>query len=110
EARGLAVEHLIALEGPKADSGVAGAEQELVRSHRVRVLAGPNANLRVIVELRLVHGELVSAPAACRIAGRRDGRALPVRRLVAAAVERELRDHPALGELVVDHNRVAAVE
>ena len=110
EACRLAVEHLIALEGPEADSGVAGAEQELIRGHRVRVLAGPNTQLRVVVELRLVHREVVGAPGARRIARRRDRGALVVRRRPAAAGERELRGDPATGELVVEDDRVAAVQ
>ena len=105
EAGGLAGDHLVALEAP--DSLAAG-RVELRRGHRVRVLSRPDAELRIVVELRLVHEELVRAPAPGRVARIRDGDAL-VERALARAGEGELRNHPALRELVVEDDRVAVV-
>ena len=105
EASRLAGDHLVALEAPDS---LAARRVELRRGHRVRVLSRPDAELGIVVELRLVHEELVCAPARGRIARIRDRDAL-VERPLARAVERELRDHPALRELVVEHDRVAVV-
>ena len=110
EARGLAVQHRVALERPDADTRVAGAEQELVRGHRERVLAGPDADLRVVVELRLAHRRTRTRTSCPSDRSTSRPRCTPSTEACWSSRERELRDHPALGELVVDHDRVAAVQ
>ena len=77
EARGLAGQHLVALEAVDPRPTPARAV-ELVDRHEERVLGRPDAELRVVAELRRVDQELVAAPGAGRVARLRDRDALVV--------------------------------
>ena len=102
----LAVHHLVLLEGVHPDSVLDG-RSELARRENVRV--GPVAVLRVVgeeLEVRRLEGVAVVAPRG--VARRRDCDAVPERlaRIVEPA-RRELGKDPAVGDLVVEDDRVA---
>ena len=106
---GAAVDQLIALEREDADAGptVTGLAELVDRDH-VRMLRRPDAELRIVVQVRLVRDVLVRAPRAGRVAGLRDRDAL-VERPVRKRGVRQLARQPAVGELVVEHDRVSAI-
>jgi hypothetical protein len=69
------------------------------------VAVGPDAELRVIVEVRIREG--IPVVRAGRIVHHRDGNAFDERR--AARLVRQLGNHPAIGERVITHDGIAAV-
>ena len=73
------------------------------------MLRRPDAELRIVVELGRVDGEVVRAPACGRVARVRDRDALVERRDVAAD-EGELGRDPAVRELIVEHDRVSVAQ
>ena len=107
DASGLALQHLAALEGegtrPRRRDRVT---RELVRRHVVAVR--PDAELRVVEEHVRTEQERVQVVGARRIGARRDGDAFAV---LLAAVGRsdELRQQPAVRQLVVDDDRITFV-
>src|SRR6185369_15916525 len=80
---------------------------ELVGGHVVAV--GPDAEVRIVWELRAGRLEVVDVVRARRVAGLRDGDALVEWRRCARACEGELAEQPAVGHLVVHDYRVAVV-
>ena len=109
ERRGSAREHRRAVECKWLRAQVrvpVRAEDDV--GHVVRVL--PDPELRVVEEVR-AEVEVVAVVGAGRVARSRDGDALfgrgAGRKRARGAVE--LADHPAAGELVVEHDRVALV-
>ncbi len=114
-SRGVAGDHRVALVGDRASTAPCEvahgrAAAELVERREVgRVVRGrPHAELRVIVQdVRVRIVELVRHPRARGVARVRHRDAL--REPGLAEVQRELRDDPHVGVLVVDHDRVAIV-
>ena len=108
----LAVHHLVLLEGVDADP-VPVDQAEVARRHQVRVR--PDAVLRIIREVvAAVHvllcDERVAVVRAHRVAARRDRDAVVEggrRRRGVEPAGRELAQQPAVGRLVVEHDRVA---
>ena len=77
---------------------------ELVVGHVVAI--GPQAELRIVVELVVRHLEVVQVVRASRVGRLRDGNELVI---VGVRQRAELADQPAIGELVVQHDRIAVV-
>ena len=104
-----AAHHRVPLEREHADScpAVAGLAELVDRDH-VRVLRRPHAELWIVVQVRRMRDVLVRAPRSGRIARRRVRDAL-VEGPVRIGRIRKLRCDPAVGELVVEDDRVAAV-
>src|SRR5439155_25719202 len=92
---------------PVEDDGVQAATREpSLRAHVVPVR--PDADLRIVVSEG--EGEVVEEPAAGdRIARLRDRDTLMRRWRREAGRVGELADQPAIGEIVVDDNRIAVV-
>ena len=90
-----------ALAAPTAADNTAG---ELIDRHVVPV--GPHAKFRIVVQFRERVG--VPVPRPERAARRRHGDAL-IERAARIVRERELGHQPAIGDLVVEHDRIAVV-
>ena len=88
---------------PEGEARAALAEQ--VGNHRDRVV--DDAVLRVVVEADVIEREFVAIVAGGRIAALRNRNAL--RERVQAVRKRELAHEPAIGGLVIQHDRVALV-
>src|SRR5206468_1603002 len=93
---------------PEALGAVEGIAGEDVVAHEVG--GRPDTELRIVREVRggrAVAADLVGVaiPGPGRVAGGRDSDTLEVRRGEGG----ELADQPAVGELVVEHHRVAPV-
>ena len=100
--RRLTGQHLRPIQGAHLRPREGTAVEEVVDGQVVAVR--PDSELRIVREL-VAEGEGVPRVRAGRIAGRRHGDTLEVRR----RADRELLDDPAVGETVVDDRRVAVV-
>src|SRR5688572_23693195 len=103
ESRRQSREHLRAIESERLWSKIRRRERvEHVHAHVIAV--GPNAQVRIVEEVG-TEMKVVTMIRAGGVASGRDGDALVSRNGNAG----ELRDDPAIGELIVKHDRISTV-
>ena len=99
---GVAGQHLRAVEDehPRPAPVVA---VELVVGHVVAIR--PDPEVRVVVHLRVGHDEVIEVPRPGGVGGLGDGDDL----VAGGHADDELADHPAVGQVIVEHDGVAVV-
>src|SRR3954463_12718975 len=97
-------QHRGTIEGAGLRSGKALPGEDI---DGVVVGVGPDAELRIVGEVR-AEIELVAVIRARRVRGSRDRDALCG--LGESLVELQLTDHPAVGKVIVEKNRIATIE